>query len=158
MRHHDDREPLVDVQPLKELEHRLAGLAVEVARGLVGHQHDRACDERPRDRDALLLPAGELARAMSQPIAEPHLLERVHRPLAPLLRARALIQQRHRDVVLDRQLRQQVERLKDEPDLASAEAAERFVVEAVGPLAVEAVDAAGRSIEAAQDVHQRAQA
>ncbi len=41
----------------------LARVRVEVARRLVGEQHRRPVDERPRDRDALLLPAGELGRA-----------------------------------------------------------------------------------------------
>ena len=45
--------------------------AVEVARRLVGEDHARLGDERPGDRHALLLTAGELGRLMTHPIGEP---------------------------------------------------------------------------------------
>ena len=38
--------------------------AVEIAGRLVGEQHFRIVDQRARDRDALLLSAGKLARVM----------------------------------------------------------------------------------------------
>ncbi len=66
----------LDLEPLAELE-------VERAERLVEQQHGRAVDERARDRDPLLLAAGELAR---QPVAE--LLE-PDEPRAPPRRARA---------------------------------------------------------------------
>ena len=45
----------LDLQPLPQLE-------VEGAERLVEQQHRRPLDERPRDRDALLLTAAELRR------------------------------------------------------------------------------------------------
>ena len=55
--------PVVD-QLVEQLEDLLAGLAVERAGRLVGQQDQRVVDQRPRDADALLLPAGELHRAV----------------------------------------------------------------------------------------------
>ena len=48
----------------QELEDLAARRGVEVARRLVREEDGRARDERPRDRDALLLAAGELRRAV----------------------------------------------------------------------------------------------
>ena len=53
-----------------------AGVAVEVAGRLVGQDERRARDQRPGDRDALLLAAGELGRLVVEPVAEPDPLER----------------------------------------------------------------------------------
>ena len=48
------------VDPVEQLHDADAGVRVEVAGGLVGDQDLGPVDERPRDRDALLLAAGEL--------------------------------------------------------------------------------------------------
>ena len=60
--HHDRLPELLDRVP-EQLEDLGAGLRVEVARRLVREDDVRPRDERPRDRDALLLAAGELRRA-----------------------------------------------------------------------------------------------
>ena len=44
----------------EEVDHVGTGLGVEVAGRLVGEDHARPDDERPGDRDALLLAAGEV--------------------------------------------------------------------------------------------------
>ena len=49
---------------------------VEVAGRLVGEEERRLGDQRARDRDALLLAAGELARLVVETIAEADALER----------------------------------------------------------------------------------
>ena len=51
------------VDPLEQAHDALAGVGVEVAGRLVGEQHQRPVDERPGDRDALLLTAGQLVSA-----------------------------------------------------------------------------------------------
>ena len=51
-------------------------LRVEVARRLVREEERRLGDERARDRDALLLAAGELAGRVPVRDREPDLLER----------------------------------------------------------------------------------
>ena len=60
---HDHRLAEVVDGAAQQLEHLGRGLGVEVAGRLVGEDDRRARDERPRDRDALRLAAGELARA-----------------------------------------------------------------------------------------------
>ena len=58
----DDR-PALPVEAIEDLHHLLRGGGVEVAGRLVGEDHRRVGDERARDRDALLLAAGELGRS-----------------------------------------------------------------------------------------------
>ena len=70
MRDVHERDPQVVLEGLQlELE-LLAQLQVEGAERLVEEEHLRPVDERPRERDPLLLPAGELAR-----LARPEVLE-----------------------------------------------------------------------------------
>ena len=58
--HRGDPEPLLDAPDLPaELD---ANAGVESRQGLVEEQHGRLDRQRPRDRDPLLLSAGELAR------------------------------------------------------------------------------------------------
>jgi hypothetical protein len=65
------------------------------------------------DGDSLLLPAGELARLVVEPVAQPEPREQVRRPAA---RVAGVERGRHRDVLDRGQRRQQVEVLEDEPD------------------------------------------
>ena len=58
------------VQALKDAHHFDAGPRVEVPGRLVRQQNRRVVDQRARDRDALLLTAGELIRMMVRPVAE----------------------------------------------------------------------------------------
>ena len=58
--------------------------AVERAGGLVGQQQHRIRDDRPRDRDPLLLAARQLRRAVARPGAETDQLQRGQRPLPAL--------------------------------------------------------------------------
>ena len=64
VRDDDDRRP-IGVQPLEQRDHLRAGVRVELARRLVGEQERRAVRQRARDRDALLLAAGQLRRPMA---------------------------------------------------------------------------------------------
>ena len=47
---------------------RLPG--VQVAGGFVGEHHIGSGDQRPGDRDALLLPAGQLGRSVREAVGE----------------------------------------------------------------------------------------
>ena len=62
---------------------------VEVAGRLVGEQHVGAVGQRPGDRHALLLAAGELRRQVAQAVAEADPLEQLARPGAALGRREA---------------------------------------------------------------------
>ena len=63
-----------------------AGRAVEVAGRLVGEDQGGIGDERPGDRDALLLAAGQLGRLVVEPVAE---ARAARGPPWPAARARA---------------------------------------------------------------------
>ena len=62
MRHVDERRAELVLDALQLELHLLAKLHVERAERLVEEQRRRPVDERPRERDALLLAAGELPR------------------------------------------------------------------------------------------------
>ena len=90
---------------------------VEVARRLVGEQELRLEQQRARERHALLLAAGELARAVQDALLQPHLFEQ---------RARACVSSSRLERPWTRpgiitfstrvELGQQVVELEDEPD------------------------------------------
>ena len=76
VRHIDERDADLLLQ-VDQLElHVLAKLRVERGERLVEQQHRRVRDERPRDRDALLLPAGELVRIALAEALQANVLER----------------------------------------------------------------------------------
>ena len=63
------------VDPVQQVHDLPAGFRVEVAGRLVGQQHQRPVDERPGDRDPLLLATGQFG---GQPVGltgQPHHLE-----------------------------------------------------------------------------------
>ena len=63
VRHVDERDPDVALDPLQLQLQGLTELQVEGAEGLVEQQHLRQVDQRPRQRDPLLHPARELIGA-----------------------------------------------------------------------------------------------
>src|SRR2546426_660936 len=78
------------LQSLKEVHHLETRLAVEISRRLVREKNRRAVQQRPRNRDTLLLAAGQLIRMVRRAIEQPHFGERRVRP-APALRHRHLL-------------------------------------------------------------------
>jgi hypothetical protein len=151
----DARDAAIAVEPRDEA-HQLRGARrVEVARRLVGHEDRRLADERARDRRALLLAARKLARPVMQAVLQSDDRQALDRALLALRRGNALVEQRDLDVLCDRELADEVERLEHEADLLPAHAGERVVAEAFDGLAIEFVAARGGAVEAAEDVHQR---
>ena len=84
VRHHHDGLAVVGIQRLQQLEHLVAGLAIEIARRLVAKQQRRIGDDGPCDADALLLSAGELARIVFRPVRQPDHFECDAGPFQPL--------------------------------------------------------------------------
>ena len=130
-----------------------AGPAVEGAGRLVGEEHRGPGDQRPGDRDPLLLTAGQLGRT---PAAEPvesdpgeHLLD-----VAPA-RPPPAEPQRQRDVVVHGQRGQQVVRLEDESHRCPAQLRQRDLAERaeIGP--VELDGARGRPVQTGRALQQR---
>ena len=98
-----------------------ARLRVEVPGRLVGEDDLGLRRERARDRDALLLTAGELGRPVRQPVAE---ADGVDHPIEPRLVGIAAGERHRQRDVLDRgQRRDEVERLEHEADLVAADLA-----------------------------------
>ena len=70
MRDQEERLAVLLVELAQERQDLGGPRRVEVAGGLVGQDQGWAVDERPRDRDALLLAAGELARPVVGTLGE----------------------------------------------------------------------------------------
>src|SRR5438067_8816618 len=144
--HHRDADLAVDALELDL--HLLAQILVQRAERLVQQEHFRVEDKAPRERDALLLAPGELARLLAGEPAQPDKVEDFAHALC-LLRARKRAHaQRKGDVALDGHVRKQRGVLEDDADVALVRLAARQI------LAVELDDAAGVLLEAG-DHHQR---
>ena len=151
----DDRAALVG-EALEDARGPPAWRRVEVPGRLVGEDHRRVGDQRPRDGDALLLAArelgGEVVHAAARPTSASARMARRWRSA----RLTPGVGERQLDVGQRARARDEVEALEDEADLAVAQVGELVLVGAADVEAVEPVDAAGRHVQAAEDVHQRA--
>src|SRR4051794_24974109 len=156
MRDQDDGLAAV-VQRLKDAHDLLGRARVEVAGRLVGEKHGRIGHERARDGHALLLTAGKLRRMIVLASFEADAMQRIHRRLVALFArpAEVSVDERELDVFDGRRAREQIETLKDEPDLRVADDGALVAVERRDVDAVEFVRAVGGTVEAAEDVHQR---
>jgi len=155
VRDDDEREPVRAVQGAQEIHDVARGRGVEVPRGLVGQDQARAAHQCARDRDPLLLPAGELARQTVGGVGETDRAERVLRTLAVLGGRGIAVDERQLDVLARAGARQQVEALEDEADAHVAQHRALIGGEPAHVPSVEPVLAARRAVEAAQDVEQR---
>ena len=129
VRDHDDGLAVVAVQLPEQREDVDRRLAVEVAGRLIANEQGRIGDEGARDRDALLLSAGELARLVLGAVLESDELEGDAGVAAPLGGRELGEQQRQLDVAPRGEHRQQVVELKHEADMARAPLGERTLAE-----------------------------
>ena len=116
--HVDERDPDLLLERLQLELHLLAKLQVERAERLVEEQDGRPVDEGPGQRDALLLPAGQLPGPASLVAREPDQLERLARSPPLLLLLIALLAQAVADVLGDVHVREQRVVLEDGVDAA----------------------------------------
>src|SRR4029079_19595961 len=107
-------------------------------------------NERSRDRDTLLLAAGELRRPVVHARTETDELQRLLRQLLAI--ADAALRQRHRHLVDGVEAREQVERLEDEAESPIPDVSELRIAKLVDVDAVELIHALRRSVQAADDV------
>ena len=154
VRDQHDRRALV-AEPLEDGQDLAGRAGVEVAGRLVGQDHRRVGHQRSGDRHPLLLSARQLGGEMVDPVGQAHLGQRGQRPLPALVAAQPGVGQRQLDVAERSRARDQIEALEDEADLAVAQIRQVVLVGAADVESVEAVDAAARRIQAAEDVHQR---
>src|SRR5882757_2284088 len=114
---HDDRLVELAPRPLQEAEDVGAAARVQVAGGLVGEDDRRLAGQCPGDGNALLLAAGQLGRAVPQPVGQAHRFDDGVEPVGVGLGAGE--GQRQPDVLQRRQRGHEVERLEDEADLGA---------------------------------------
>ena len=114
--HRRDPEPALDLLDLHP--HLLAQLGVEVAERFVEQEHDGLDDDRPGERDALLLATAELAREpLLQPVEADH-GERVRDPGPGLVAADPAHPEAEGDVRLHRHVRKQRVVLERDADVS----------------------------------------
>ena len=121
VRDHADRRA-ARVQFLQQIHDGFAVARIEVAGRFVGQEDGRFAGERARDRDALLLTAGELARQMFGAMPHADALERFVDESFAFARAHAAIGQRQLDVFVNGQVADEIEALENEADFAIANA------------------------------------
>ena len=118
MRDVEERDADLALDRLQLDLHLLAQLQVERAERLVEQQHRGPVDERPRERDALALAAGELVRARGLAPGQPHQLERLGDARADLVRRDLAALEAERDVALDVEVLEQRVALEHRVDVA----------------------------------------
>lgn len=116
-RHHHGGAGAVD--PVEQLHDADAGGRVEISGRLVGDEDHRLVDEGARDRDALLLPSGELVGHPVGLAVEADQLERLGDALGDLVAGVPGHLHREGDVLGDVLVLQQAEVLEDGADLAA---------------------------------------
>src|SRR5712664_2263307 len=144
----------VAVQIAQQLHDRLAVLRIEVSGRLVSHQNERIANQRARHGDTLLLTARELRRVVAQPVSHSDAFQRVLYLLLPFRSACAAIRQRQLDVLIHRQVPDQVERLENKSNLAVADSRAFADREIRHRLSVQRILAARRRIEKSKNREQ----
>ena len=138
-----------------QLDDLVAVHRVERAGRLVGQQQVPGPDDRPGDRDALLLPAGEVVGVPVDPGVEPDPLERLDRARPRLADAHPVELQRQHHV-LDRGERgDEVEALEDVADVPAPQVRAAAGVERRQVLPVDEHPARARLLERPGQVQQR---
>jgi hypothetical protein len=116
-RHKDRRAAAIDVE--ENVENVGARVGVEVAGRLIGQQHLWIVDERPRNRDALLLASGEFGRACVGAVEDSEAVEEFGDSLLDLLERMARSAHGVSDVFPDLLVGKEQNVLRDEAYLAS---------------------------------------
>ncbi len=125
----------------------------EIAGRLVGQHDRRIVRQRARQRDPLLLAAGQLRRVVMRPSGEPDLLEQLLRSMSRVANAGNF--HGHRDVFVRGQRGNQMKELKDEPDLLAAETREAVFIQARDIHAVDPDRSRRRRVESGDESQQR---
>ncbi len=139
----------------EEADDGVARTAVEVAGRLVGEHDRRVADEGAGDGNALALAARQGAGSVQRPLGEPDGVERLAGLAQPLATRDTGVQQAVGDVLQGGEPLDEVELLEHEADAPAPHGREPAVAEAADVAPVDADGAAGRSLQCADDVHQR---
>ncbi len=128
---------------------------VQVSRRLVGEEELGLVHQGPRERGALRFAARELARFVRGPLQDSEPFEKRVGSRLPLRLRPVAVGERRLDVLPNRHLRNEIERLEEEADGPVPKPALRAVVERAGILPVQQDPAAGGKVEAADEVQER---
>jgi hypothetical protein len=143
-------------QAFEELEDRLGGPRVEVAGRLVRDQERWVVRHGARDRGALLLPARHGRGQLAGVLEHPDLFEEELGAGAALAgRVQAAEVHRQHDVLDQRERRQELEELEDDPDVAAAPLGQLRLAERVHRRLADGHAAGGRPVDARDHVQQR---
>src|SRR5205085_3084971 len=151
--HADGRAALM--QFAQQVHYRLAVFGVEVSGRLVREQDQRLTGHSASDGDALLLTARQLTRQMLRAMRHADALKRIGYALLAFGARQAAISERQFDVLIDVQVADQIEALKDEADLAVAYARALRRRKFCDRPVVEPILAVGRRVQEAEDREQR---
>ena len=116
MRDQHDSPPFVVERP-EERHDLFSGRLIERAGRLIRQQNTWIVDQRPGNRDSLLLPAGQFGGPVVRPVRQSHRRQMMHRPLPPLACSHGGVGQRQLDILQRGMGREQVEALEDETQL-----------------------------------------
>jgi hypothetical protein len=151
--HHDDGGAR-GVDPLQQIEDLAGHGRIQVPGGLVRQDQPRLPGEGSRDGHALLLPPRELGGHVLHARAEPDQVQGLLDGGSALAAPQPPVPQRDVHVVEDVQIGDQVERLKDEPDLRVADPAHLDVAQAAHVNAVQVIPALLEGIQEPRDVQE----
>lgn len=150
VRDDDDRDPLVAIDVLKQLQDLLARGVIQGPRGLVAQEQLGLLRDGAGDRDPLLLAAGELTGEVVEPLAQPHLAQGLRgvEMIVGYLRGEF-------DVLQRRKAGYEVVELEDEADVGAPVHDELLVRQPRDIAAVHQHRALRGRVHAAQDVERR---
>src|SRR5712692_3954163 len=155
VRRHDHRRASSLSEAGEQVDHVGARLRVEVAGRLVGKDHAWLVPESPRDRNALLLAAGEVGRKMRQPVGQPDFREQCLGPRAERRPAQVGRSHGRFDVLERGERRDEIELLEDEAERAETQLCELAVSEPLQLTALEEDLSAVGSVERAEELKER---
>ena len=108
------RQKIDVMKLLEQRQYLVAAVTIECAGRLVRENYRGIIDQGARDRDTLLLAAGEFGGTMIGPIAKPEALEQFDRTLRALVLGKAGVNRRNLDILPSRGGSEEVVTLKDE--------------------------------------------
>lgn len=151
----DQRGAVLAVQREQQVGDFIPGVTVEVAGGFIGEQQLRAAVKRARQRDPLLLAAGELYRQVMQAFAQPQLLQQRPGAAAALAIAFAAQQRRKLDVFQRIEGGYQHKGLKHKADVLCAQLRPRLFVHLMQRLSEQRDLPAAAVVQSGEDRQQR---
>src|SRR5947207_4341191 len=154
--HHHDGQGALPVELSQQVENRLSRAGVEVARRLVSEKEARLGHEGPRDRHALLLSARQLCRdPPTRARLDRNLLEHARGLRSRLTRPDTLKLEPPGHVLLDGEVRKEVEALKHDPDAPEPKVAAPVLSESPDILSVHDDPTRGRGLEPGDEIQER---